>query len=92
MGEIANKYLTDMFISSRWGQVEETIEVVDGTVTMEMNRSLLLPYTAEEITQAVFQMHPSKVLGLDGISSLFFQKFWHIVGYDVVKVVLSVLT
>ena len=40
---------------------------------------------------ALFSMHPSKSLGLDGISTLFFQKYWHIVGYDVTFVVLSVL-
>ena len=36
-------------------------------------------------------MHPSKSPRPDGMSPFFFQKFWHIVGPDVTKVVLSVL-
>ena len=36
-------------------------------------------------------MHPSKALGPDDMSSFFFQRFWHIVGQDVTKAVLSIL-
>ena len=36
-------------------------------------------------------MHPSKSPRPDGMSPFFFQKFWHIIGPDVTKVVLSVL-
>ena len=36
-------------------------------------------------------MHPSKSPGLDGMSPFFFQKYWHIVGRDVIEAVLSVL-
>ena len=36
-------------------------------------------------------MHPSKSPRLDGMSPFFFQKYWHIVGRDVIEAVLSVL-
>jgi hypothetical protein len=36
-------------------------------------------------------MHPSKAPGSDGMSSFFFQKYWHIVGFSVSTAVLSVL-
>ena len=36
-------------------------------------------------------MHPSKSPGPNGISPFFFQKYWHIVGLDVIEAILSVL-
>ena len=36
-------------------------------------------------------MHLSKSSGLDGMSPLFFQKYWHIVGTDVTNAILFVL-
>jgi hypothetical protein len=67
------------------------VRVIDRVVTPDMNCQLLAPFTALEIQQAAFQMHPSKSPGPDGMSSFFFQKYWHIVGQDVVTAILSVL-
>lgn len=41
----------------------------------------------EEIKASLFQIHPSKALGPDGTHALFFQKFWHIVGEDIIILV-----
>ena len=56
-----------------------------------MNSTLMEPYTGGEVRRALFQMHPSKALGPDGMSSFFFQKFWSIVGHDVTSVILFAL-
>ena len=69
----------------------EVIDKVDKVVTDDMRRTLMLPYTEEDVRVALFQMHPSKSSGLDSMSPYFFQKFWHIVGPDVMSAVLSVL-
>lgn len=65
----------------------ELLDMVALKITMEMNAELLRPYMEEEIKTTLFQMHPSKSLGPDGMSSLFYHKFWHIVGTNVVEAV-----
>jgi hypothetical protein len=91
MGDIAVQYFNEIFSSSAGLEVEDTVRVIDRVVTTDMNCQLLSPFTAMEIQQAAFQMHPSKSPRPDGMCSFFFQKYWHIVGQDVVTAILSVL-
>ena len=70
---------------------EDTVRAIDKVVTPEMNRMLTCPFSAMEVQQAAFQMHPSKAPSRDGMSSFFFQKYWYIVGQDVVTAVLFAL-
>ena len=56
-----------------------------------MNENLIKDFTAKEVKSALQQMHPTKALGLDGMSAIFFQKFWNVVGSDVTNMVLIVL-
>ncbi|KAL0438904.1 UNVERIFIED_CONTAM: hypothetical protein Slati_2373400 [Sesamum latifolium] len=58
---------------------------------MEMNQSLVEPFTTAEVKQPVFCKFPLKSPGPDGIPPLFFQKFWAIVGNDVTCSVLRIL-
>ena len=60
-------------------------------MTVDMQEILSKEYNADEIKAALFQMGPTKTLGPDGMNALFNQKFWHIVGDDVVAAVLDFL-
>ena len=71
--------------------MEVVLDPIDRLVTPDMKHQLLQPYTLEEIKRALFQMHPSKSPSPDGMSPFFFQKYWHFVGNDVFRAVLSVL-
>jgi hypothetical protein len=88
---IAVSYFDDIFHTATPVNLEDTLTAVNSRVTPEANQRLLQPFTADEVRIALFQMHPSKAPGPDGMSSFFFQKYWNIVGVDVVAAVLSVL-
>ncbi|GLT59230.1 hypothetical protein SLA2020_320610 [Shorea laevis] len=51
---------------------------------MRINRFLLQEFNEAEVMRALFQMHPSKAPGPDGLSPAFFQQFWSVVKDDVV--------
>ena len=91
IAKVAKSYFQNLFSSANLSNMEFVLEMVDRVVTSDMNNTPLQPYTPVEVKQALFQMHPSKSPGPDGMSPFFFQKYWHIVGSDVTDAVLSVL-
>ena len=56
-----------------------------------MNESLTHVFTREEVATALKQIHPTKAPGPDGMSAIFYQKYWDIVGSSVTNMVLNVL-
>ena len=56
-----------------------------------MNERLDMPYTAEEVRTALFQMAPSKAPGVDGFTTGFFQRHWSLLKDDIVPSVLDFL-
>ena len=56
-----------------------------------MNQFLTKEFTKEEVEEALKQMHPTKAPGPDGMSAIFFQKYWNIGGNDVICMILNVL-
>ena len=56
-----------------------------------MNESLTRVFTREEVGTALKQIHPTKAPGPNGMSSIFYQKYWDIVGSSVTNMVLNVL-
>ncbi|XP_062085599.1 uncharacterized protein LOC133791697 [Humulus lupulus] len=51
------------------------------------NEELLKPILEDEVKVALFQMHPDKAPGPDGMGPGFFQHHWGIVGTDIVNMV-----
>ena len=91
ISQVAENYFHDLFTSENTIDMESVLDVVEKRFTTKMNNSLLQPYTVEEVRHALFQIHPSKSPGPNGMSHFFFQKFWNTVGVDVTEAIFSVL-
>lgn len=71
--------------------MNETLALFPPRVTDHMRAALDAPYTKDEVRRAIFQMHPYKSLGPDGMSPLFFQKYWDILGDDLSEIIIRAL-
>jgi hypothetical protein len=92
MKEVATNYFSNLFSSSSSGvRVEELLCHVDTRVTQNMNEMLCKEYTSEEVTEALQSIGDLKAPGPDGMHSIFYKKFWEVVGEKVTSEVLGVL-
>ncbi|KAK6131702.1 hypothetical protein DH2020_034499 [Rehmannia glutinosa] len=86
-------YFEDIFssVSPSRSDMQQALGRIRPRVTSDMADCLTQPYTIAEVVKAVKSMHPFKSPGPDGMSPIFFQKFWPIVGNDVATSVLDFL-
>uniref|UniRef100_A0A803Q3T6 PHD finger protein ING n=1 Tax=Cannabis sativa TaxID=3483 RepID=A0A803Q3T6_CANSA len=84
LGEVMVEYFNGIFKAGN-GTWREVIDSVRPVVREEHNNALLRPIADQEVKDAVFQKHPDKSPGPDGMNPKFFQKYWSIVGNDVIK-------
>ncbi|XP_048605708.1 uncharacterized protein LOC106424118 [Brassica napus] len=84
---IATSYFRHIFESSNPEDIEEALAQVPSTITGAMNDNLIAPVTEWEVKLALFAMHPEKAPGPDGMTALFYQKFWDIVKEDLTLMV-----
>ena len=85
------EYFRGLFSTSNPQAINQVLHNVTPTVTQNMNKVLLQKFTGKEVHDALFQMHPTKAPGPDGMNALFYQKFWHIVGIDITDAILEFL-
>ena len=91
IADIDVPYFQKLYTTSYPSRVAKVIATIPTRVTSEMNQSLMKEFTREEVEEALKQMHLTKTPGPDGMSAIFFQKYWNIVGNDVRCMVLNVL-
>ena len=54
-----------------------------------MNQQLIKPVDEKEIQHATFSMFLNTAPGVDGMSHLFFQRYWHIIKADLIHAITS---
>ncbi|KAH9670971.1 reverse transcriptase domain-containing protein [Citrus sinensis] len=86
--EVIINYFHNLFQSNGCNSAE-VIHCVETKITNEQNSMLLTPFSATDVKEALFDMHPDKSPGPDGMNPAFYQRFWHIVGEDVISACLQ---
>uniref|UniRef100_A0A803QBY9 Reverse transcriptase n=1 Tax=Cannabis sativa TaxID=3483 RepID=A0A803QBY9_CANSA len=88
LSQVMIDYFTTLFQASNLS-CPEVINCVNSSVLSFLHDELRMAVSEEEVKRAIFQMHPDKSLGSDGMTPGFYQKCWSIVGRDVVAAVQS---
>ena len=85
MGSIALSYFRNLFSSGLPNFDGLEISLID-VVSLEENESLVAPFSKEEFTKAIKQMHPEKSSGPDGLIPGFYQRFWPLIGDQIFSI------
>ncbi|KAG7572302.1 Endonuclease/exonuclease/phosphatase superfamily [Arabidopsis suecica] len=80
LGRVAEVYFKRLFASEDVGYEIEELEILEPSVTEQMNSTLLAPVTKEEVKVATFSINPYKCPGPDGMNGFLYQQFWDNMG------------
>lgn len=84
-GEVASAYFRELFKSSNPDSFLQFFEGFSPSVTPTMNELLLKDVSIAEVREAVFAINAASAPGPDGMTGMFFQKNWDIVGIQVTE-------
>lgn len=82
-GLIATSYFSSLFTSSNPYGFEELFSDFQPRVSSRMNENVNCHVSKIEVTEAIFAIKTSSSPGADGMTRLFFQHYWDIIGQDV---------
>ncbi|KAL5580779.1 hypothetical protein UlMin_013221 [Ulmus minor] len=85
MAHIIERYFETLFSYPSLSSVDldRVLDTIERKVTPQLNAQLEQAFEAEDVRTTVFQMAPSKSPGADGMSAIFYQKFWPIIGEEI---------
>lgn len=86
---MATNYFDGLFNAGTWSQIDEYLNTIPHRVTPDMQEILSNEFTADEIKGALFQIGPTEAPGSDGMNTLFYQKFCHVMGDSAIATVLD---
>ena len=68
-------YFTSIYRSDQPSSFEDSLSAITNRVSTDMNVKLIAEFRAEEVWNALQQMHPTKSPGPDGMSPIFFKNY-----------------
>ena len=86
--KLAVEYFMSLFTSKSQFPDEEVIGKVKPRVNQMMNDMLTAAHTRDEVKKALFSIGDFKAPGPDGLHAVFYKRFWHIIGDDLIDEVL----
>lgn len=78
------EYFSNLFTATNTDCLP-VVNHVSNRVTDEQNMTMLAYVQPKEVKAALFNMHPDKSPGPDGMSPGYFQKYWKVVGTDLIR-------
>lgn len=79
-GQVAVDYFSNLFKSSTPLNLQDFFDGFQPRVTSSMNEELTRVVSKEEVRRAAFAIKASSAPGADGMTGLFFQRYWDVVG------------
>ncbi|CAN6246168.1 unnamed protein product [Urochloa humidicola] len=89
--DFITNYFAQLFRSNNGHTAPQLLNAVGRCVTEEMNEGLTKEFTPMEVRMALESIGDLKAPGPDGMPSIFYKKFWEMVGERVTEEVLGVL-
>ena len=80
-------FFKELFKSGGRSDMSEILDGIPHSITQEMNDKLTKAVEEDEIHDALFSMNPEKAPGQDGMSPLFFQRFWRTIKSDIIPAI-----
>jgi hypothetical protein len=87
---IAN-YFSLLFRSNGGQTSQQLLNAVEAKVSPGMNENLVKEFTVEEVKQVLDSIGDLKAPGPDGMPSVFYKKFWGVIGEQIIQEIMEVL-
>lgn len=85
ISRVVMDYYIDFCSSTSPQFYKQALAGIQTNIKEKINQVLIPPFHPGEV-YTLFQMHPTKAQGLDGMNANFSQKRWHMIGKDVADI------